>query len=598
MTGDTFDMLTIGLAQNLGLAAFVVLAYSILGQRLDRLASRNAQIAHGALFGLSGIFCMLMPIMVADGVYIDGRTVVVALSAFFGGPLAALVAGAIAAGYRVWMGGAGAFGGAVAIAVVAFTAIWMKKRCTGGGRPLRHLHLVKLGAAVSVTSSVGLLMLPKWEVTVALFQTNGLAYAVMNFIGPVLLGTLLLQEKRRQKAEQALIESKVRFSDLITGSAQGILIHHNFKPLFVNAAYARIYGYDSPAEIMALPSLLCVVPPGDRPFASEILRRIGDGRLNNFISRVENIRRDGSSIWVEMLDRQVEWEGALANQVTVVDVTQRKEAEDALAEQTQELADLAANLETARYEAEQARIAAEAANHAKSDFLATMSHELRTPLNSILGFSELIRDQHLGEIGIRQYAEYAGHVHDSGHFLLALINDILDVAKIESGRMAIDPSPLDLRQTIRACVNLVGIRAMEEGIDLRIDVPSGFAPFHADERAVKQILFNLLSNAVRFTPRGGSVVVSARRNQDFGVTLAVRDTGAGIPAEHVARLFQRFEQVDNSYGGAKGGSGLGLVLVKGLAELHGGRVHVESTVGQGTTVTLSFPQEAMKQVAS
>ncbi len=236
-----------------------------------------------------------------------------------------------------------------------------------------------------------------------------------------------------------------------------------------------------------------------------------------------------------------------------------------------------------------AKASLESANRAKSQFLATMSHELRTPLNAILGFSEIIRDQILGPIGSPQYSEYAEDIHASGEYLLKLINDILDISKIEAGRLDVDPTWLDLRPLIGGAVRLVGHRARIQNLSLEIAVADRLSGLWADERAVKQILFNLLSNAIKFTPAGGSIRICAEERDDRRVVLSVTDTGVGIPAGQIGRLFQPFEQLDNRYARAGGGTGLGLALVKGLAELHGGTAEIESEVGVGTTIRVLFP---------
>ncbi|CAK0770714.1 two-component system, cell cycle sensor histidine kinase PleC [uncultured Gammaproteobacteria bacterium] len=232
---------------------------------------------------------------------------------------------------------------------------------------------------------------------------------------------------------------------------------------------------------------------------------------------------------------------------------------------------------------------AEDASRAKSLFLATMSHELRTPLNAILGFSEMIKTETFGLISERKYVEYAENIHISGHHLLELVNDVLDLAKIEAGRLSIEPGWLDAVHVVHAITRLLREQAEANGLRLRLDVPRPPPPLWADERAIKQILFNLLSNAIKFTPNGGWVTVSCRPDENGAVALAVADTGRGIAPDQIDRVLHPFEQIDNRYGRSAGGTGLGLALVKGLAELHGGTIRLDSTVGVGTTVTVLFP---------
>jgi two-component system cell cycle sensor histidine kinase PleC len=244
-------------------------------------------------------------------------------------------------------------------------------------------------------------------------------------------------------------------------------------------------------------------------------------------------------------------------------------------------------------EIELARIkdAAEAANQAKSAFLTTMSHELRTPLTSIIGFSEIMRDQCFGPIGVPVYAEYAGDIHESGLHLLDLINDILDIAKIESGKMTLDRQWIDVPHLLSGICRLVNQRALRQELEISVCVPDGMPRLWADERAVKQIVFNLLSNAIKFTPKGGGIAVAAEDRQGW-IVLRVTDTGVGIPSKELTRVLRPFEQIENHYSRAAGGTGLGLPLIKGLIELHGGVLTIESEVDSGTMVEVSFPPRA------
>ena len=249
-------------------------------------------------------------------------------------------------------------------------------------------------------------------------------------------------------------------------------------------------------------------------------------------------------------------------------------------QQAQRLADLAD-----KYAREKTR--AEAANRSKSEFLANMSHELRTPLNAIIGFSEVMLAQMFGPMGSDKYAEYSRDIHRSGQFLLDVINDILDMSKIEAGRMALECETLQVDAALDEVMRLISPRAFEGGVSIERDVPQGFTLW-ADRRAFKQVLINLLSNAVKFTPEGGRITVSAMAANGY-MAIAIRDTGIGIPARDIEKLGRPFEQVENQFTKTRGGSGLGLAISKSFVELHGGTLSIRSTVGQGTEVTVTFP---------
>ncbi|MFZ1992228.1 MAG: PAS domain-containing sensor histidine kinase [Alphaproteobacteria bacterium] len=243
-----------------------------------------------------------------------------------------------------------------------------------------------------------------------------------------------------------------------------------------------------------------------------------------------------------------------------------------------------------RHEEELKRAAelAESHSRAKSRFLANMSHELRTPLNSILGFSEMIAREMLGPLGNARYREYAGLIGESGQYLLNLINDILDVAKIEAGKFVLSPEPLNLAQTLERTLLVMMPQYREKGVELRVSVAPDLPLITADARAVRQILFNLLSNALKFTPPGGRAEVRlAHSGQE--VLLDVADTGIGISEADLKRLARPFEQAANSYARAQTGTGLGLSLVKSLAALHGGALSIKSTLGKGTSVSVRLP---------
>jgi PAS domain S-box-containing protein len=232
---------------------------------------------------------------------------------------------------------------------------------------------------------------------------------------------------------------------------------------------------------------------------------------------------------------------------------------------------------------------AEIANRAKSQFLANMSHELRTPLNAIIGFSDIICDELFGSIGSPKYLEYAHDIWDSGTHLLGIVNSILDTSKIEAGSFELHDEPCDVADLIESSLRMVGERAQQAGVTLESRVAPGLRAITADERVCKQILLNLLSNAVKFTPVHGHVAAMAEEAPDGCLLIKVVDNGIGIGPDHLSQVFDRFNQIDGSYARQYGGTGLGLHLTKKLVELHGGTIRLDSKLGRGTTVSVTFP---------
>ena len=269
----------------------------------------------------------------------------------------------------------------------------------------------------------------------------------------------------------------------------------------------------------------------------------------------------------------------------------RARLEQRVEERTAELKESAAHLD-------QARKQAELANRAKSEFLANMSHELRTPLNAIIGFSDMIRGQTFGPIGSPKYVEYVKDISDSGMHLLALINDILDLSRIEVSKDEPREQVIDVVKAIGSCLNLVRERAETAGVSLRSEVANAPPPLYADERKLKQILINLLSNATKFTLAGGKVTIRAWSRPDDGYVFQVSDTGVGIALEDIPKALAPFQQIDSDLNRKYEGTGLGLPLTKSLVELHGGSLNLQSEVGVGTTATVRFPAERIVSVAA
>ncbi|MGH6997109.1 MAG: ATP-binding protein, partial [Phenylobacterium sp.] len=303
----------------------------------------------------------------------------------------------------------------------------------------------------------------------------------------------------------------------------------------------------------------------------------------------------GDGRWIQISERRTA-EGGLV--MTAADITAIKTQEAARRQNEEQLQRVVFNLERSqeqlselarKYEMEKVR--AEGANKAKSEFLANMSHELRTPLNAINGFSEIMVGEMFGTLGDTRYKGYAQDILSSGQHLLALINDILDMSKIEAGKMSLKFEPLALEEVAEDAARLVRNRAEAAGLTLSIDFPH-LPEVDADYRAVKQVLLNLLSNAIKFTPRGGRVTVRAEGRRDptgESIRVSVQDTGIGIAQDDLARLARPFEQVESQHSKTTQGTGLGLALTKSLVEMHGGMLDMQSAPGEGTMVSFTIP---------
>ena len=269
-------------------------------------------------------------------------------------------------------------------------------------------------------------------------------------------------------------------------------------------------------------------------------------------------------------------------------IAELQSSKSALEKQGEEIVRLAEDLAEARDQAEDA-------NRTKSMFLATMSHELRTPLNAIIGFSELIGGEMFGPVGNDSYREYANDIRDSGQHLLDLINDILDLSKLESGSDELHEDNIDISEIARSAKWLISGRAQDDNIALETEIADGLPMLFADELKLKQILINLLSNAIKFTDPGGKVTLKVWCSTKGGYVFQVIDTGIGIALEDISKALTPFQQIDNRLNRKYEGTGLGLPLSKSLAEMHGGSLDLQSQLGVGTTVTVRFPAERIRQ---
>jgi two-component system cell cycle sensor histidine kinase PleC len=404
----------------------------------------------------------------------------------------------------------------------------------------------------------------------------------------------------QHRLAQRYAEADQRLADAIECTSEAfVLWDKNDRLVMCNAHYQQAYGLPD-GVLMPGTERLMVLAAAARPV---IERRIADSDRSGYSQTTEVQLADER--WLQINERRTR-DGGMVSVGT--DITLLKRNQERLRDSERRLMatinDLSASrqilerqkaeLSTANknYLAEKER--AEAANKAKSEFLANMSHELRTPLNAILGFSEILQNQMFGPLGSGRYDEYAKDIHDSGKHLLNVINDILDMSKIEAGHIKLYCESIDLVPLIEECLRFTSIPAASKNILVEQRICSGMS-LTADRRAMKQILLNLLSNAVKFTDDGGRIAVRTREVSG-GVVLTIADTGIGIPKAALGKIGQPFEQVQSQYAKSKGGSGLGLAISRSLTILHHGRMKIRSRVGMGTVISIHIPDQCKKVV--
>ncbi|MBX6425589.1 MAG: PAS-domain containing protein [Variibacter sp.] len=399
-------------------------------------------------------------------------------------------------------------------------------------------------------------------------------------------------EQRELAARTA--EADLRLRDAIEALSEAfVLWDADNRLVLCNSKFQSLHGLPDHA-VRPGTRYEAVLAAGTRPVVRKSMPSDGGREQGTFEAQLEDGR------WLQISERRTKDGGfvSVGTDITLLKrheqklmenerqlramVNDLKSTHQALARQAEQLAQLAE-----KYNEEKTR--AQEANYAKSEFLANMSHELRTPLNAIIGFSEIMQSGVFGPLG-EKYQEYCRDIRESGRYLLDVINDILDMSKIEAGRMELGIEEFDLGGVVAEALRIIAPRAQDKRLTLNVTVPDELR-LHADRRGTKQILLNLLSNAVKFTPAGGAVSVSAEATDEV-VSITVEDTGIGIPAAALRNLGRPFEQVQSQFTKSHPGSGLGLALAKSLTELHGGRMSIRSAPGKGTAVLVCLPRQA------
>jgi len=503
-----------------------------------------------------GVFCWLVaPILIVrylsrTGAY-ESAHVLSALSLTVLATVVALFTGGIASFAAIWL-----------VVVPLEAALSASRRVVG----IAAIFALTAAGLLALLSGAGLL-----PAAVATAEQHG-AFAALGIISAALyaIGLALGAESLARTSFWLLYAEEERYR-LLAHNMTDVIVRYtrNGNVLFVSPAAEPLAG--CPASELYGNGLFDRVHVVDRPaYLAALADAASEGAERSLEFRVRRGSNATEFVWVEMRCRPLDHAGRAPAEREVVavlrDVSERKAQEQAIAI---------------------ARAETERASAAKSRFIATMSHELRTPLNAIIGFSEILTNETI-EIDAARKHEYAQLINDSGRHLLSVVNGILDVSRMETGNFEIMPEPFAPTGAIATCTELLALKAREAGIELTTRLPLELPEVVADRRAFNQILINLTANAVKFTPRGGRVTVSALRDGSK-LAVTVEDTGVGIGEDDLPRLGEAFFQADSSYERRHDGSGLGLSIVKGLVDLHGGDIDIRSRVGEGTRITVRLP---------
>jgi two-component system, cell cycle sensor histidine kinase DivJ len=457
--------------------------------------------------------------------------------------------------------------GGVTSPLVVWLALVPAEGALFGGRPaVMRAGIVAAASLLAVAAVQAFGALPASRLTLPVWEIY-----VCSMLAALVQAVLVAAAAQdRQRAADAAAAEGAAMYRFLADNAMDLITRHSPDGCirFASPASLALIGR-LPEEINGLALAALAHPDQADAVQAALMEASYYGRAGIAEARLKH--KDGHYVWTEIRCRPARAiQGEPADIVAVTrEISRAKGQEQALVE---------------------ARDEALAASRAKSRFLANMSHELRTPLNAIIGFSEITMREMFGPVGPR-YQDYARLIHESGTHLLDLINSVLDMSKIEAGKFDLSEELFDLEDAAQSAVRFLNIPAERAGVALKLDIAPQARLIFADRRALKQILVNLLSNGVKYTPPGGEVVVSARARH--GIEIQVRDTGTGISRADLERLGRPFEQVENSEVRAKEGTGLGLALVKSLAQMHGGEAVLDSALGEGTTVTVRLPNAAV-----
>ncbi|NMM45286.1 PAS domain S-box protein [Rhodospirillaceae bacterium KN72] len=527
------------------------------------------RVASGILFGAICVIGMMSPLQFANGVIFDARTVIVSMAALFGGPVAGVIATAIGGTYRLYLGGSGALVGVVSISTAMGIGLAFHTLRRRGIVSARWYVFLAMGFLIHALCVLEFMLFLPTDVVQSILDRLAVPYILIFTPGTAVLGMLLLDTEQRLRTEALLHEKSDLLDTILSAMSDAVsVMDKNLNLIAANQQFFDLLGF--PRDQFGLGSNMA-----DFFRYNAEKGEYGIGDVEEMVQkrielskrfephRFERVRPDGTVISVQGNPLP---EGGF---VTIYsDVTRQKTGERAL---------------------QKAKEDAERASASKSQFLAHMSHELRTPLNSIIGFSEIMTEEILGKMNQPKYLEYAKDIRRSGLHLLNLINDVLDLTKIDAGRQTVEESEIDLAQILQSCLRMIQGTKNTAFLNFEFHVPKSLPHIRADERLIKQIVLNLLSNSAKYNVPGGKIIVSAGIDGENRVRFTVADTGVGIAPEDIPKVQEPFGQARSDSMRAHEGTGLGLSLSKKLTELHDGTLTIESTLGKGTAVTVTLP---------
>lgn len=517
----------------------------------------------GLLFGAIAVTGMIMPIQLENGVIFDPRSVILAVGALFAGPVAGLVSGLMAGGYRLWLGPPGDVVGVSVIAASVALGLVYRAVHARGRVGIGFVPLLVFGFLVHAVAGLLFLALPA-DVVTYVMTTVTPPFVMVLTPATALLGLLMRDVQDRARMEQSLLEREQLYHSIITTAHDGFwLLDSGPRVMEVNDAYLRMTGWRR-EDVIGQPPNAFALDETEDDVRNRAARLLECGR-DRFESRHRTRVGEPIDVEVGLTFSPISGGRAFA---FIRDISDRKRYESALLS---------------------AKTAAEESNRAKSEFLAAMSHDLRTPLNAIMGFADMMRMRTFGPLGDARYEAYADHIYNSGSLLVSLVNDVLDLSKVEAGKYVLEDAALNLTDVMEMARSNTSIMAEAADQTVVLDVPADLPLLRCDQRALLQILNNLLSNAIKFNERAGTIRFQAEQDADARLLIRVIDHGIGMDAEGVDKALRPFEQANSQAPHRHEGTGLGLYLCCRLMTLMNGALLIDSAPGVGTTVTLLFP---------